>query len=190
MRSRLKISLYLIPFAVCAGLMSERSFSSPQRAVQVAPSFSFDTAWMHVPEQWVLGTISGVHVDRHDNVWIIHRPRTIPEARRAQAAPPVLEFGLGGRFIQAWGGKGAGYDWPANEHSIVVDNKDRVWVTGSSRVAGAADQMILTFDLKGRFLRQIGAANASKGDLDTSNVNAPADLFIDLPRHELYVADG
>jgi hypothetical protein len=155
-----------------------------------AVSFAFDSNWMRLPAQWALGDVSAVAVDRHDNVWILHRPRTVPEARRAQAAPPVLEFDPAGNLLRSWGGPGEGFEWPGNEHSLVVDAKDRVWITGNNRAAGVGDQMILTFTADGKFLRQIGHRGASKGDLDTANVNAAADLFVDLPKRDLYVADG
>lgn len=145
---------------------------------------------MRLPAQWVLGDVSAVAVDRHDNVWILHRPRTVAEARRAQAAPAVLQFDPAGNLLRSWGGPGEGFEWPGNEHSLVVDARDRVWITGNNRAAGVGDQMILTFTADGKFLRQIGHRGASKGDLDTANVNAAADLFVDLPKRDLYVADG
>jgi uncharacterized repeat protein (TIGR01451 family) len=40
-------------------------------------------------------------------VWVLHRPRTLPDADAAAAAPPVLEFDNAGNFIQ--GQTGAAY---------------------------------------------------------------------------------
>lgn len=154
------------------------------------PDFTFDTNWMQVPAQYVLGDVSAVAVDRFDNVWVLHRPRTIAAEQRAKAAPAVLQFDSGGNFIRAWGGPGEGYDWPANEHSLFVDDKDRVWLSGSSRASGASDDAILAFTPEGKFIRQIGRENASKGDLDTENVKSVADIYVDTRRNELYAADG
>jgi DNA-binding beta-propeller fold protein YncE len=187
-----------IVFVLAAACLSTAAMAQPAQAQAAssaakpaaAPAFTVDAAWLKLPSQWVMGDVSAVSVDRRDNVWVLHRPRTIAQENRAKAAPPVLQFDSMGKFIRAWGGPGEGYDWPANEHSLVVDAKDRVWITGNNRVAGAADQMVLVFDTNGKFVRQIGARNASKGDLDTANFNAPADLFIDVPRRETYVADG
>jgi len=180
---------------VAAGLSTAvlaQPAQAPATAARAAavPAFDYDTAWLKLPSQWVMGDVSAVSVDRHNNVWVLHRPRAAPEASRSKAAPPVLQFDSTGKFIRAWGGQGEGYDWPVNEHSLVVDDKDRVWITGNSRTAGAGDQMILVFDTAGKLLRQVGARGASKGDLDTANFNAPADLFIDTARREAYVADG
>jgi hypothetical protein len=54
------------------------------------PVFEVDPAWSQLPSNWVLGAVSKVAVDRHDNVWIIHRPRTVPASKTA--APPVVEL--------------------------------------------------------------------------------------------------
>jgi hypothetical protein len=60
-------------------------------------------------------------------------------ARRAQVdlllnlAPAVMEFDREGNLLQAWGGPGPGYDWPANEHGIFVDPAGNVWLAGNGR---------------------------------------------------------
>jgi hypothetical protein len=173
-----------------AGALAASSVA--QAAVRGArpPAFTYDVDWLKVPSQWLVGDISAVAVDASDNVWILHRPRTLAADQRSRAAPPVMEFDRTGKFLRGWGGEGAGYDWPANEHSLFVDGRNRVWLSGNSRAAGAADNAILVFTADGKFIRQIGKQNASRGDLDTANVNAVADLYVDMARHDLYAADG
>ena len=80
------------------------------------PTFAVDPSWPTLPNNWVLGQVSSVTVDGRDHVWVLHRPRTVEDEQQANAAPPVLEFDDAGTFIRAWGGPGAGYEWPANEH--------------------------------------------------------------------------
>jgi hypothetical protein len=76
------------------------------------PIFQIDPTWLKVPENWTLGQGSAVAVDKHDNVWILHRPRYVgrlyEKPAGKTAAPPVLEFDSSGKFIQAWGGPGDG----------------------------------------------------------------------------------
>ena len=44
------------------------------------PKFEPDPYWpKHLPNNWILGQVSGVHVDSHDHIWVIHRPRTTDE---------------------------------------------------------------------------------------------------------------
>jgi DNA-binding beta-propeller fold protein YncE len=163
---------------------------APARAQFPTPSYTYDIDFLKVPPQYVMGDVSAVAVDRRDHVWVLHRPRTVAAEQRSRAAPAVMEFDSAGRFIQAWGGPAAGYDWPSNEHSLFVDGKDRVWIGGNARAVGDGDDMILAFTNRGTFIRQIGGRGTSKGDADTANLNAPADLFVDTGRNEIYAADG
>ena len=156
------------------------------------PVFEVDTTWPKLPNNWVLGNVSKVAVDQHDNVWFIHRPRTVPEGKTS--APPVVELDANGKFVQAWGGEGAGYDWPDAEHNVFVDYKDNVWISGSSPSGQSktkrSDDMIIKFTNKGQFLFQIGGRTVSKGSTDPKSVNKPGDIFVSAKTNEVYVADG
>jgi DNA-binding beta-propeller fold protein YncE len=158
------------------------------------PVFEVDLAWPKLPNNWVVGHVASVAVDRFDHVYLLHRPNTIPEDRRKNAAPPVLEFDASGKFVNGWGGPGSGYDWPDSEHGIAVDYKDRVWIGGSAPVAPSLrtldDDMLLTFDKKGKFLLQIGGRTTSKGNADTTTVHQSADVFVWPKTNEAFVADG
>jgi hypothetical protein len=149
------------------------------------PVFQVDPSWPKLPNNWVLGVVSSVTTDKQDHVWILHRPGLVKAELKAQAAPPVLEFDANGKFLNAWGGPGQGYDWPGTEHGLLID-KDNVWIGGS----GIGDDMLLKFTLQGKFVSQIGAHAQSKGNADTKNVNRPADVFIDAKTNEMFVADG
>ena len=156
------------------------------------PAFEPDPSFPRLPNNWVLGNVAGVVVDRHDNVWVIHRPRTVPAAKTP--APPVLEFDAAGKFLQAWGGDGPGFDWPDAEHTIFVDHKDNVWIGGSSPGGQSkttrSDDMLLKFTNTGRLLLQVGGRSVSLGSKDARSVNKPGDLFVSAKTNEVYVADG
>jgi DNA-binding beta-propeller fold protein YncE len=137
-----------------------------------------------------------VAVDKHDNVWIFHRPQYVPADKKA--APPVLQFDSTGKFIKGWGGPSNQYDWFDQEHGIYVDDKDFVWLTGSARPAlgGAngkllrSDNMILKFTSDGKFVMQIGKRDTSTGNNDTKNVYSATDLSVYPKTNEVFVADG
>jgi len=74
------------------------------------PQFEVDPSWPKVPEKWKLGDASSFAIDAQDNVWLLHRPRTVKPEQAAMAAPPVMVFDQAGNFIKAWGGAGTGYD--------------------------------------------------------------------------------
>jgi DNA-binding beta-propeller fold protein YncE len=143
----------------------------------------------------VLGEVTSIAVDARDNIWVLHRPRTIPEAQRANAAPAVLQFDAAGKLLASWGGPGTGFDWPDREHGIFVDASDFVWISGNAgwpkpTGPGSGDDMILKFSMAGKLVMQIGRRGQSKGNTDTENVHQPADTFVDAAARELYVADG
>ncbi len=159
---------------------------APAQAARQVPTFQVDPAWPKVPSKWALGLVSGINVDSQDHIWVLHRPRTVKPEDKGRAAPAVLEFDANGTFIQAWGGPGAGYEWPNTEHGISVDPKGFVWIAGSAD----DDHQILKFTRDGKFVRQIGRSGQSKGNKDTANVNGAADVFVYPKTNEVFVADG
>src|ERR1700722_2027752 len=153
------LRLMFLGLVVAAAVGQREVTGLAQGSSQGMPVFQVDPSWPKLPNNWVMGIVSSVTVDRRDHVWILHRPRTVQENLKAQAAPPVLEFDADGKFLNAWGGAGQGYDWPATEHGITVDYKDVVWIGGS----GVTDDMLLKFTTQGHFLKQFGAKGQSKG---------------------------
>src|SRR4026207_1874259 len=67
-----------------------------------APTFQVDPGWPSIPNDWVLGEVSSISVDARDHIWVLHRPRSIPEAQRAKAAPPVLAIDTSRKPISSW----------------------------------------------------------------------------------------
>jgi hypothetical protein len=66
---------------VTAGLLAAAFQHSPVHADGV-PEFKVDPFWPKpLPENWMLGQVSGIAVDKDDRIWIVHRPGT---GRRAQ----------------------------------------------------------------------------------------------------------
>lgn len=159
------------------------------------PSFEIDIGWPTIPNNWVLGEVTSITVDRDDHVWVLHRPGSIPEADQGRAAPPVLEFDQQGLLQSSWGGPGDGYDWPVREHGIWADAQGFIWISGNGGWPRPApgtttDDFMLKFTSDGEFVLQIGAAGASQGNADRSNLHQPGDQFVDEAARELYVADG
>ncbi|MSV35940.1 MAG: hypothetical protein EXQ47_10140 [Bryobacterales bacterium] len=153
---------------------------------QEMPVFEVDSSWPKLPNDWVVGVVSAVTVDRRDHVWILHRPRSVKDELKSRAAPPVLEFDANGKFVNAWGGAAQGYDWPVTEHGITVDGKDVVWIGGS----GITDDFLLKFTLQGKFLKEFSGKGQSKGNADTSALNRPSDAAIHAKTNQVYVSDG
>jgi hypothetical protein len=164
-----------------------------------APRFEVDPMWPKpLPNHWLLGNVIGVGVDFQDHIWIVHRSAATLDRKEIYAAadppladccigaPPVIEFDQQGNVVHAWGGPGAGFEWPESNHGIVVDGKGVVWIGGN----GANDGHILKFTREGKFVKQFGFAYASAGSNDPWAFNKVAKVFLDEPNNEAYVADG
>jgi DNA-binding beta-propeller fold protein YncE len=154
------------------------------------PLFEVDPYWPRpLPNQWLVGSVAGVWVDARDHVWITHRPKTLqPNETRSgyKAAPPVVEFDPQGNVVSAWGGPGAGYEWPELEHGVYVDHTDHVWLGGG----GQTDAQVLKFTRDGRFVMQIGRQGKNGGSNDTANLGGASNMVVDRATNELYVSDG
>jgi len=180
-------------------LVAASCASNPdQSSVASVPQYKVDPFWPKpLPGNWILGQVAGIAVDRSDNVWILHRPRTLlddekgaqlkpPTSTCCTAAPPVLQFDGAGNLLRGWGGPGAGYDWPVQEHGLFVDNEGNVWLAGND----AADHQILKFTPDGKFLQQLGRPGKSEGSNSPTQLGRPAHMQIDAVANELYIADG
>ncbi len=203
-------AILLLAVFTTAGLLVARELAGQNRHTVQAPYFEVDPFWPKpLPNHWVLGSSIGVSVDERDHVWMIHRgSATLAEKERALetkmsdeccgAAPPVLEFDPDGKLVGHWGGPGAGYEWPTSNHGITVDHKGNVWIGGN----GPGDSQVLKFNKAGKFLLQVGKANARLGAMkdgkptyaggsnDQMSFGRVAKIFVDPSANEAYLADG
>jgi len=220
-RRRVVIWHLSLAVAVAAGWillsLSSGSAQANRGSSPHAPRFVVDPDWPKpLPNDWLVGQVAGVAVDRHDTIWIVQRPSTltVDEAGAAQTpprseccnpAPSVMQFDQRGNLLRAWGGSAdpgfltnrctpaMGCEWPANEHGIFVDHNDNVWIAGN----GGQDHQVLKFSKDGTFLLQIGKAGVTGGSNDTNGapngtplLGRPADTEVDPATNEAYIADG
>lgn len=175
------------------------------------PHYEVDPSWPKpLPNNWLIGQIGGLAVDKHDHVWVNQRPRSLTDdekgavpnpptrttARSLCCKPPpsVMEFDTEGNLLQAWGGPedpgkciAPTCIWPVSEHGIFVDEDDHVWVSGN----GPTDRMLLEFTRDGKFLMMIGGSFDGPPDSNSkASVGRAAGIFVDSTRKEVYVADG
>src|SRR5581483_344871 len=123
---------------LCAASLTARQSS----AARDVPVFRVDPSWpLELPNNWILGSVTGVFVDAKQHVWVTHLPETLTEEEKGAeqtppigtccvAAPPVIEFDAQGKVVQGWG-QGPMDDtsnWPRNPHGIFVDHNDFVWI--------------------------------------------------------------
>jgi hypothetical protein len=94
------LRLTLLGLVIAAAVSERENAAMAQGASRSMPVFQVDPSWPKLPNNWVVGTVSSVTVDRRDHVWILHRPGTVQPSLKAQAAPPVLEFDATGAFVR------------------------------------------------------------------------------------------
>jgi hypothetical protein len=176
------MSVLLIAGAALAG----QAPPAPRPGAAGLPRFEEERGWLKLPPKWRLGNTSAVSVDADGHVWVLHRPRTLPENLRAMAAPPVLEFDGSGNFLNGWGGAAAGYEWPENEHGLHVDHRGFVWIVGN---AIPQDGQILKFTKAGKFIMQIGKSGETGGN-ETRFLRGASGLRVHPRSGELFVSDG
>ncbi len=187
----------------------------PSDGTREVPVFEYDETWpqLPLPNDWILGTVVGVDVDASDHVWIAQRADTLRpdelELERGRGecctkAPYIIEFDYDGNVVQAWGGPSptGEFDWPtpgapspdptvggspSGMHSVLVDSRDNVWLTGT----GPGDGQMLKFTRNGEFLLQIGQAGRDMPNShDTENLNSATGVAEYAPTNELFVSDG
>ena len=165
-----------------------------------SPLFRVDPYWPKpLPNNWILGQVGGMAVDDHDNIWVFQRPRSLtddekgatfdpPRSKCCVPAPSVLVFNQAGDLVKSWGGPGdnLGYDWPLQEHGILVDNKGFVWLSGN----GKGDNMVLKFTVDGKFVKEIGKSGPLTSSTDLTQFGQVAALDFDPQANEIYAADG
>jgi DNA-binding beta-propeller fold protein YncE len=177
-------SLCVAALAAFAATGDDDDLIGRAQSAQV-PIFEYDPTFPKpLPENWAIGPIGGLAVDRQDHLYVVQRPGTLLMNERFSGSddkPPKADC-----CIPAPPVPGQGYDWPQSEHGVFVDHKDIVWLAGNS----AKDHQLLTFTRQGKFLRQFGKAGMSKGSADTANMRGPANLVVDPVSNEVYVADG
>jgi hypothetical protein len=197
LRIQSRCTVLFIAFFLEFGMLA--LIASEKVSAQSPPKFQVDPSWpKELPNNWIMGQVGGMAVDRQDHIWVLQRPssnspdelgasQTPPRSQCCFAAPPVLEFDAQGNLLQSWGGPGEGFDWPKSEHGIYVDKNDNVWIGG----AGDTDRHLLKFKNNGHFLMQIGHPTADAANsLRTDILGRPAGIELDAQDHEVYIADG
>jgi DNA-binding beta-propeller fold protein YncE len=190
-------AMALVRFGIASAILL--SADALATCAQDAPRYQVDPFWpLELPNNWIIGQVGGLAVDREDHIWVLQRPAsdtvdevgaslTPPRSQCCIAAPPVLEFDKQGHLLHSWGGPGEGFDWPKTEHGIYVDKDGNVWIGGNA----PTDRHLLKFKSDGHFLMQIGHPSSDPPDsLRTDILGRPAGIEVDSETHEVYIADG
>jgi len=198
MKVRIRYAVAFFAVVVAAEVAVVERPLSAQKSAGGLPTFQVDPSWPTFEGNWLFGSIGGVFVDpTNDHVWVLNRPRRLqkdedyaaqkPPAADCCVPPPfVMEFDQSGKVLKSWGGPGAGYEWPANEHGLSIDSKGNFWIAGN----GKGDAQVLKFSRDGKFLLQIGHFGKSNGSNDLENFASPTKATYYAKTNEVFVTDG
>jgi hypothetical protein len=65
-------------FATAAVALAALFGPAGAQAAGIGPEFEVDASWPKpLPFNWLIGQVGGIAVDRHDNIWILQRARTL-----------------------------------------------------------------------------------------------------------------
>lgn len=117
MQKRILMGLAFAAVALVVGAHTPLSTTTRAQGQRPLPTFEVDAKFPQLPDKMMVGGVGGVAADRNGNVWIIHRPHTLPESNAMlngyTPAPPVIQFDRAGKYLQGWGGpsKTGEYQW-------------------------------------------------------------------------------
>src|ERR1051325_2052112 len=108
-------------FAVCVYL-----------SAQTVPKFKYDSNWPKIlPNKWKLGGVTGLAVDKDDNVWVLNRPNDLTDIElEAELTPPLADCCVRPPamiHIDKNGTVIGSFDAPQG-HGMAVDSKGFVYI--------------------------------------------------------------
>jgi DNA-binding beta-propeller fold protein YncE len=156
-----------------------------------------DPTWpRELPNNWILGAVTGVFVDARDHVWVTHLPETLTEEETSAVqkppiatccapAPAVIELDAKGAVVQGWGDPSQDISiYPRNPHGVFVDHNDFVWI------GTYMHHRVMKFTRDGKLVLTIGAYDKTNGSGDPTLLGGPAGIWVDPKTNEAFIADG
>src|SRR5262245_31624691 len=130
MKNRLAKAVHAAAFILPITLLA--IYAVPGVLAQNAPRYKFDPDWPKpLPNKWKMGGVTGLAVDKDDNVWVLNRPNDLTDIEvHAELTPPVadccvrppsmIHIGKNGNMIGS-------FDAPQG-HGMDVDSQGFVYI--------------------------------------------------------------
>jgi hypothetical protein len=120
----------VITALVSLGVLSLCALLTAQEPV--APKFKFDPDWPKpLPNKWKMGGVTGLAVDKDDNVWVLDRPNDLTDIElEAELTPPLADCCVRPPamiHIDKNGNVIGSFDAPQG-HGMAVDSKGFVYI--------------------------------------------------------------
>lgn len=147
----LLLALLAVPWASCAQ----------------STALVVDPAWPKKPDGIEWGAVTGIAVDRQNQICIVNRIQ-----------PAVQMYDGEGRFVRSWNMDGPD---AKGAHGIRIDHQGNFWLTDFRR------HLVQKYDRDGKLLLTLGEAGQRAND--TAHFDGPTDVAA-LPGGEIFVSDG
>ncbi len=107
------------------------------RAQNGAPKYKFDPSWPKpLPNKWKMGGVTGLAVDKDDNVWVLDRPNDLTDIEiEAELTPPIADCCVRPPamiHLDKEGNVIGSFD-PPQGHGMTVDSKGFVYIGNSDK---------------------------------------------------------
>src|SRR5260370_9093130 len=87
--------------AFCGTLNGAQAAAPTPNLPNVAEVYKFDAACPKpLPNNWIMGTVTGMSVDQDDHTWVLDRPGTPPAGNTPP--PAVLKFDIDATLRRPW----------------------------------------------------------------------------------------
>ena len=169
-------------FAGACALASQQAWalSDSMLAKEEVPTGSYRVVhgWPILPEGYVLGQVSGVGIDSHNQVFIFHRAyHSWNRTDEVINVPTILSFdGKTGTLTASLGA-----NMFVLPHGLRIDHDDNIWVTD------LALQQVLKLSRDGKVLLRVGTERVA--GCDSQHFDKPTDVAV-APDGTFYVSDG
>jgi len=79
--------------ALLVGMAFVVSFTGIGAQAQTAPRYLFDPGWPQpLPNKWKIGGITGLAIDKNDDIWVLNRPNDLTDIElHAELTPPAAD---------------------------------------------------------------------------------------------------
>ncbi len=87
--TKIKSLACIASLTLTVALTVPTTFQNARAAEAGVPRFEPDPYWPKpLPNNWMLGQVSGIYVDSHDHIWVTSRPRTLDNNDKYAALNP------------------------------------------------------------------------------------------------------
>jgi len=172
--------LLLIAVTIVSCKESEKNIS--EEVYNNSDVYTLDEDWLHLPDDFILGTPAGLGLNGKGNLIVFHRASRVWETDAISHLPVIEENTIteidsnSGEVLNSWG-----KDLFIMPHGLEVDHQDNIWVTDCGL------HQIFKFDSNGNLLMTLGEARTPGND--SEHFNLPTDIAV-APDGSFYVSDG